>query len=224
MRVHARFRLSRFLWTYVAFACAVGLGICILPSAWFRYRWRVGADGERRALLRSLVSRGGPECIAQMEDIARQGDMFECIHVAETLFSLGKESGRPALLRMLRCENPNARCRAAIELASTLESSDLREVRSLLDDADADVRLHALRELVSAGDTALVPSLIELIKDDSIGSDARCSLGFLFRPLGPPFYADIHNLERSYQLWMQWWADNRETARIRPAERRSWPK
>jgi len=47
--------------------------------------------------VRSLVSGRGSECIAQLEDIARRGDMGECMHVAEALFSLGKENGRPAL-------------------------------------------------------------------------------------------------------------------------------
>ena len=171
--------------------------------------------------MRSLVSGRGSECIAQLEDIARRGDMGECMHVAEALFSLGKENGRPALVRMLRSENPNARYWAAAELASTLESRDLLEVRSLLDDADVEVRSRVLVHLISAGDTALTPRLIEQINDESFGNHATALLCTLFRSRCPD-YERSH--ERSYQQWTQWWADNKETARLHVVERTSWPK
>lgn len=201
--------------------------LCVVPDAYFSYRWHVvGNYGEQIVLLRSLVARKGPDCVARLEELADRSSRFECVLIAESLLSLGKAIGRPAVLRLLTSDNPEARYGAASALRITGDPLDLERLQLLADDPDPGVQLVVLDGLVSFGRLEYVPRIIDLTlsSDGNSAAAAQNTLGYFFHPQGPVVPWEKGS-RVAHELWSEWWAIHKmsppQTRRREPCP---WPE
>lgn len=169
-------------------------------------------DALPRAAVRLLAQRR-PEGAAEvlLDYLASAGDETIAEEVRLALAVVGFRAGLPdkSLLKALETGPPNTRALAAEILGNRGGPAFLPDIKRLLQDPDALVRLRAALVVADLRDRDAVPVLIDLIKDLPADQLGRAEAGL--RDLAgsqAPAVMEVSNpvARRKYQdSWIDWW-------------------
>ncbi len=136
--------------------------------------------------------------------------------IQNTLIAVARRRGEvhAILLRALASTEPAQRTAAGVTLCRLQTAAYWPAVRKLLQDPDANVRLQAAYELVSAGDRHAVPVLIDLLALLPV-EQAEQAEELLYRLAGPnappmPLGHEAIAQQKCRDAWRLWWREHGE--------------
>jgi hypothetical protein len=134
--------------------------------------------------------------------------------LCNTLAALARKDGKldPALVNALADKAPVRRSTAAVAICRSGSTEHRAEVRKLLEDADANVRLRVAIALVHLKEKQAVPVLIELLPQAQLAQhwqaeDILYRLAGEHAPTVPPA-SDEAGRRKYHDAWLGWWKDH----------------
>jgi HEAT repeat protein len=159
-------------------------------------------------LLRARKPAGAVAALMEFAAYAADESVEE--EIADAIFLLGYRGGKidPVLETALKDKIALRRGIAAMVVGRYGTLEQRQQVKSLLGDKDADVRVRAAQGIVGGGDPAGVPELLEMLKSGTYAQAERAEdlLLQIAQATAPkqPLLSNRAEREKCYAAWKQW--------------------